>query len=67
MDIPGLSPSMDLMFGLVSWSAIMTGVITLVTKYKPLTVEQLNLLKGALAVLGYVLHAGIANNPEYGS
>lgn len=66
MTLPDFNLTQELLIGGVSWSLLVTLVITFVTRYvRPLTEKQIELLKGSLMAFGYVVLVFITNAPEY--
>lgn len=57
---------MELVIGGVSISLLIPPIITMFTKYiRPLSREQIEIAKGVLAVLGYILVLLVTENPQY--
>lgn len=66
IQLPDISPEGTFVVGNIAWGIVITGIITLWTRYKPLSVTQIQLLKGILSMLGYIISVAIINlPPEY--
>ena len=64
MQLPDIPLGAEMLVGGVSWSFVVMGIISTVTRFHPLTETQVQALKGFLSMLGYAVIVLVANVPE---
>lgn len=66
IQLPEFTMGAELLVGGISWSLLVTLMLTAITRYwRPLTEKQIELLKGVFMAGGYVVLVFLTNRPEY--